>query len=549
MHDGVKLDATVYKPRNQRDPLPVVFTLTPYIADSYLERALYFAKNGYVFALVDVRGRGNSEGQFEPLANEGSDGHDVVEWLAGQPWCDGKVAMWGGSYAGYDQWATAKKLPPHLRTIVPAASCYPGVDFPFVHNILYPYDMQWLAFTGGVTPNAQLFGNADFWISKFTELYLRHMPFKDLDRLTGNTTSSFQTIIAHPMLDDYWSAMSPSEDEYRRIDIPILTITGHYDDDQLGALTFYRRHMQYATDRAKGAHFLVIGPWDHAGTRTPKREVGGLTFGESSVLDLNCLHKEWYDWTLKGGARPEFLRKRVAYYVAGAETWKYADGLDSISSGTRRYYLGSRDGQANGVFRSGDLTTREPGQEAFDEYVYDPLDTRPAELYQKEIKNFITDQTSALDLFGNGLVYHSEPFDQDTEVTGQLKLVAWIGIDVPDTDFSAQVSEIKPDGTSVLLTRDFMRARYRESLTEERLVRPGEVNRYEFNGFSFFSRQIGKWSRLRLVLVCPNSIFMEKNYNSGKVVASESGKDARSAHVRLYHDERHKSFLEVPLVK
>jgi len=549
MRDGVRLDATVYKPRGQKDPLPVIFTLTPYVADSYLDRALYFAKNGYVFALVDVRGRGNSEGEFEPLANEGNDGHDVVEWLANQPWCDGKVAMWGGSYAGYDQWATAKNFPPHLKTIVPAASCFPGIDFPFAHNIFYPYEIQWLTFTSGVTPNNHLFENADFWISKFTEHYTQHLPFKELDRLTGNGASYFQRIISHPTPDAYWGAMVPTTEDYHKIDIPILTITGHYDGDQPGALTYYRRHMEHGIAKAKETHFLIIGPWDHPGTRTPKKEVGGLTFGDVSVLDLNLLHKQWYDWTMKGGPRPEFLKKRVAYYLAGAEEWKYADNLESISTETRRLFLSSRDGQANDSFQSGRLTTQEPGAEAPDRYVYDPLDTRPAELYQKEIKNFITDQTGALNLFGNGVVYHSDPFDADMEVTGQLKFVVWVAMDVPDTDFWVEVDEIKPDGTSIFLTFDNLRARYRESLTEEKLVKAGEVCRYEFNSFYFFSRRVAKHSRLRLVLTCPNTIFVEKNYNSGKEVASESGKDARTAHVTVYHDSEHKSHLEIPIVK
>src|SRR6266568_581700 len=113
MRDGVHLNATVFKPRSQDRPLPVVFTLTPYNSDTYYPRARYFAQNGYVFALVDVRGRGNSEGAFLPFENEGRDGYDTVEWLARQPWCDGKVAMWGGSYAGYDQWATLQNFPPH----------------------------------------------------------------------------------------------------------------------------------------------------------------------------------------------------------------------------------------------------------------------------------------------------------------------------------------------------------------------------------------------------------------------------------------------------
>ena len=321
MRDGTRLDATVYRPRDQRDPLPAVFTLTPYVADTYLERALYFAKNGYVFALVDVRGRGNSEGEFEPFVNDGRDGCDVVEWLAKQPWCDGKVAMWGGSYAGFDQWATAKSFPPHLATIVPAAAAHPGIDFPFLHNIKYPYIIQWLTHTSGATSNANLFGSTDFWISKFTELYLKHLPFEELGRLVGNETPLFKTFISHPTPDAYWDATTPSPDEYRRMELPTLTITGHYDGDQPGALTFYRRHMTHASAKGREAHFLVVGPWDHPGTRTPKREVGGLTFGEASVLDLNRLHREWYDWTMKGGARPEFLKNRVAYYVAGADEW------------------------------------------------------------------------------------------------------------------------------------------------------------------------------------------------------------------------------------
>src|SRR5579862_6029790 len=104
LRDGVRLNGTVVQPAGQHEPLPVIFTLTPYIADSYLDRAMYFARHGYVFVLVDVRGRGNSGGSFEPFANEGRDGYDVVEYLARQPWSNGKVAMWGGSYAGFDQW-------------------------------------------------------------------------------------------------------------------------------------------------------------------------------------------------------------------------------------------------------------------------------------------------------------------------------------------------------------------------------------------------------------------------------------------------------------
>jgi len=199
--------------------------------------------------------------------------------------------------------------------------------------------------------------------------------------------------------------------------------------------------------------------------------------------------------------------------------------------------------------KKGDGHSANNAQASSDKFVYDPLDARPGELDLEEVPNYLTSQRDALNLNGNGVIYHSEPFAEDTEVTGYLKFIAWISMDVPDTDFAVSVYEIKRDGTSVSLTSDAMRARYRESRTEEKLVKPGEINRYEFNSFTFFSRRIAKGSRLRLILSCPNTIQLEKNYNSGKVVAEESGKDARTAHVTLYHDTSHPSSLEIPVVK
>jgi putative CocE/NonD family hydrolase len=335
--------------------------------------------------------------------------------------------------------------------------------------------------------------------------------------------------------------------EYDQIHIPILTITGHYDGDQFGAMHYYRQHMASASP-ARDQHYLIVGPWDHHGTRTPNKEFGGLKFGEACMLDLNKLHTEWYNWTLKSGSKPEFLKKRVAYYLAGADEWKYADSLDSISNTTKRFYLNS-DGCADDVFHSGTLDDAAPGQSQPDGYTYDPLDVRPAELEREGIKSYLTDQRYALNLFGNGLVYHSPPFEEDTEITGYLKFVAWVALDVSDTDFQVTIYEILRDGSCVLLTQDLLRARYRESLRYEKLVTAGEVYCYEFHDFAFFSRRIARGSHLRLLFSSPNSIYFQKNYNGGGVVAEESGKDARTAHVTLYHDAGHLSYLELPVVQ
>ena len=187
MRDGVELNATLYLPKEKEASArqPVIFTLTPYISDTYHERGAYFASHGYGFALVDVRGRGNSAGDFVTFVNEGHDGYDLVEWLARQSFCDGQVAMWGGSYAGFDQWSTAKELPPHLSTIVPAAAVHPGVDAPHYSNIGQPYVVRWLTLTNGHTGQDNLFADEGYWRAKFLAAYRAHIPFKSLDSFIG----------------------------------------------------------------------------------------------------------------------------------------------------------------------------------------------------------------------------------------------------------------------------------------------------------------------------------------------------------------------------
>jgi putative CocE/NonD family hydrolase len=457
--------------------------------------------------------------------------------------------MWGGSYAGFDQWTVLKEFPPHLATIVPAASAHPGVDFPFQYNIFAPYDLQWLTFTSGVTSNGSLFGNSSFWASKAREMYMSHSAFQDFDKLVGNTSTVFQKWMKHPTPDAYYDAMVPSPEQYKRISVPILTITGHYDGDQPGAFTFYKRHMQYGTAEAKASHYLIVGPWDHAGTRTPRAEVGGLKFGEASVLDLNKLHTEWYDWVMKGGPKPTFLKKRVAYYVVGAEEWKYADSLEGISNAAKTLYLSSNGG-AGDVFRAGALSEATPGAgSAADEWTYDPLNTKPGVAEPDDEPNGLTSQRSALNLFGEGVIYHSEPFAEATEISGFPKLTAWIKMNVPDTDLETDLYEILPDGSSVQLSGATMRARYRESPRKAKPVSAGKIEKYTFDNFTFFSRRVAKGSRLRLVVRSINSTGAEKNYNSGGVVAAETGKDARTAHIALVHDSDHPSALELPIVK
>lgn len=552
LRDGVNLSAIRYRPQAQKSATPCIFSMTPYTAQRNHELAMYFARHAYTYYAVDVRGRGNSEGEFTPMLQEAKDGHDVAEYLAKQGECNGKIAMSGGSYGGYAQWAAIKELPPHLATIVPIASVGPGIDFPILNNIPYTYNMQWLTFVSGHTSQDRVFGDFAFWGAQYRRWYEAHAPFNQLDTYTGNPSPTFQTWIGHPQQGEYWDSYRPSPEQYAKMTAPILSITGHYDDDQPGAMNYYKEHMRYAGERAKASHYLVIGPWDHAGTRSPQAEMGGLKFAPASLVDIPALHVAWYDWILKQGKKPELLKDKVAFYMVGEEAWRYAPSLPAVTASTQAWYLDSQGGRANDVFESGQLRTTPSDSATPDRYVYDPLDTSPLQ-YENSPEvfaptyAFLTDQRGTQLSSGKQLVYHTPVFERDTDIAGFFKLFAYIALDQPDTDFTAKLYELKSDGSVVFLTQELKRARYRASLREAVLVTPGAVERYDFERFNFTARRLSKGSRLRLVIAPLNSITMQKNYNSGGVVAEESGKDARKVTVTLYHDAQHPSALYVPI--
>jgi uncharacterized protein len=545
LRDGVLLNATLYLPSGT-SAAPAVVLLTPYISQTYHDRGLYFAAHGYPFLAVDVRVRGNSEGEFRPLINEAKDGYDVIEWLAQQSYCNGQIAMWGGSYSGYAQWAAANEFPPHLTTIVPVAAPYVGADFPVRANLPTCYLMQWLTLVWNRTSQDKLFwNNHAFWNDRWRQWFESGAAFCDLDRQLGNPSSTFREWIAHPQLDDYWDGYNPSAQSYAKLLIPVLTITGMYDGDQPGALMHYRQHIANAAAGREVQHYLIIGPWDHAGTRTPSLQFGGLEFGPDSIVDLGALHREWYAWTMQRGPKPQFLQKKVAYYVAGAEHWRYADTLDEITARSAPLFLESTNNPTD-IFSSGSLSPDQSAGGGPDHYLYDPQDVSLAQLESTLDPHDLTQQSMLHAAIGKQLVYHSAAFERDCEISGFFRLVAWLSIDQPDTDFRVSVYEIQVDGTSVLLTTDSMRARYRESLREGQLISSTEPLCYEFNRFMFVARELKARHRLRLVIGPINSIHSQKNYNSGRVVAEEKVADARLVNVRLFHDQRYPSALYVP---
>jgi putative CocE/NonD family hydrolase len=491
---------------------------------------------------------------------------DLVLWLANQPWSNGKVAMMGGSYLGMTQWWAAREAPPPLTTIVPIAAVCMGVDFPMSNGIPGTDDLAWLAYVAGRPAHPKLGDDDDFWRRAVAAFVEARQPFRSLDSFLGTPSRAFQEELEHPTYDAFWKSSRPTPAQYEAMKQSVLTITGDYDDDQLGALTYYRDHMQYGAPEVTAEHYLVIGPWDHAGTREPKQTLGGLRLGEASLVDVKKLGKDWYDWRVKGRARPALLADRVAYYVAGphAEKWKYAHTLEAVTKARARFFLGSVAGAATDLFHSGSLEASPADRSrasGFDGYVYDPRDISYADRIRRahHDDDWATTEDGLADLHGQALVYHSDPLPEEMELAGTMRLSVWLAMDVPDTDVYASVYEITPEGKSILLGLDGIRARYRNSFERETPVPPGVTLRYDFDHFRFLGRRLGKGSRLRLVVGAPNSSGIvwltcggtpctpEKNYNSGGVVADESVNAARVAHVTLLHDESHPSMLDMPV--
>jgi len=217
--------------------------------------------------------------------------------------------------------------------------------------------------------------------------------------------------------------------------------------------------------------------------------------------------------------------------------------LEAIGADPTRFYLGPA--RSHRTERDGILTVERPAPSRPDVWTYDPLDTRPGSADMDNDNDVVHDANR--ELHGQGLAFMTPVFSRASEISGFPTAMLWLELDVPDTDFRITLEEITPAGHAILLSDTQLRARYRESLREATLVQPGAVLPYHFRQFRFMSRRVAKGSRVRLTIESPNSIGIQKNYNSGGVVAQESNKDARTAHISLYHEVDRWSVLELPI--
>ena len=562
MRDGVTLEAWITKPTRLEAPAPAILTLTQYDIDgSRRGEPPYFAQHGFVFVQAYVRGRGLSGGyKSDNLGTQvGRDGYDLVEWIARQPWSNGQVVMYGGSFVGMTQWHTAAQLPPHLAAIAPYVPIYPGWDVPNTNGIPQSWTAVILGYTAGRALNPGFIANPEYWSGKMLEQYAAQRPFGELDAAVGIAADDWWMPDEHgahvPMMRMWLDHVGdetfnldgePKPAQYAAMNFPVLTATGFFDDDQPGALRYYRSHLAHAPAAAVARHYLVIGPWDHGGTQTPSKDIDGLAIPENAVLDMKKLHADWYDWALGRAALPAFFHEhRVAFYVMGENAWRYANTLPEASSG-QQLVLHLRDvhGTPAGVFQAGQLLEKAPGAEPAAQLLSDPH-----ELPELEVARYAADE-NLLSTFRayqkRALVFHSEPFAADVTFAGHMRLLLECAADAPDFDLIAQVMLIHADGSAVRLGEDIRRARFRNSPFKAELLKPNQVVQIPFE-FNWAAWRIPAGARLRLVVAPLNSPAYQKNYNSGGRIGYEDPAAARIAHVRIFHDARHASRLILPL--
>lgn len=561
MRDGVQLETWIVKPSHLAKRVPAILCLSQYDIDGgHRGDFPFFTQRGFAFVQALVRGRGRSGGdKADNLGLQvGRDGCDLVEWIARQPWSDGHVVMYGGSFVGMTQWRTAAQHPPHLAAIAPYVAVYPGWDVPNTNGIPQAWSAIILGYVSGRTLNTGFIDNQPYWAGKMLAHYAAYRPFATLDDAIGLASddwwmtdaegrrSSFMKVWLEHLGDEAFNlAAAPKPGDFQRMELPILAVTGFYDDDQAGALHYYRQLVAQAPAESADRHFLVIGPWDHMGAQKPTKTINGLSIPDAAVVDMHALQADWYDFALGRGPRPAFLRDRVAYFMAGADEWRYASSLDAASSGRALdLFLSDPAGTPADVYHSGTLVRKPQGTEPPAQLISDPH-----ELPELEMMDYLPDEnlTSQFRAFQKrAIVFHTEPFADDTEIAGQMHLTLVCSADTPDFDLWVQVMMVRPDGSAVRLGEDMRRARFRDGQFKTELLSPGQVVEIGFD-FNWTAQRIPAGARLRLVIAPLNRPDYQKNFNTGGRPGYEKIEDARVAHISLYHDAQRASRLTLPL--
>lgn len=533
MRDGARLSADVYLPPGG-GPWPALVMRTPYdnATERHLRFVTYLATRGFAFVFQDVRGRGDSEGRFEPFVHEGRDGYDTIEWAAAQPWCDGKVGTLGASYMATAQWLAAKERPPHLVTMVSAAAAGRWLrELPFMNGKINLGSLLWLHGVAGRT-NQPALEQGPLAATIDWRALLAHLPTLTADEVLGRRDTVWRDWISDPTWARYRDRLS-LEGHFEQLDLPVLHLTGWYDADQPGALHYYEGMV--TRSRAPEHQHLVCGPWFHAGVWYPERHAGGQDFTDRAVLDIERLHLRWFERWLKGVRDGRDEEPRARLFLMGRNEWRDASAWPPPGARSLALYL-----------RSGGVLADAPAPgDPPDRFVYDPRHPTPsAPGYGFSPEATSLDRRSA-EQRDDVRVFTSAPLSEPLVVVGIPRVALHASTDVTDTDFAATLCDVYPDGRSVLLADGILRASFRESLTDPQPIVPNRAYAYPLE-LGATANVFAAGHRVRLSIQSCMFPRYDRNPNTGDPVGRERGLVA--ANQTILHDLDHPSCLILPVL-
>lgn len=532
MRDGITLSANVFRP-DAPGRFPVIVVRTPYgkSSASHFGLGRFFAGHGYVYMVEDSRGRHDSEGTFHAMHDETADGYDTIEWAAAQAWSDGNVGTAGGSYGGENQWMAAVGRPPHLKAMAALVSPPgPFYNVPFQYGAFTVLSLDWdIMVTDHDNQSSDEFG---------LEQAVRRLPLEKLDELaTGRPIPLWKRQFEHPTYDDYWKAVDYERD-YDKVDIPVLHISGWYDDDQPGTLRNFAAMRRLGRKGQK----LLVGPWPHAVNSVTK--MGILDFGPSSKIDLQGTLLRWFDRWLKGVANGVDAEPPVRLFVMGANAWRDAPEWPLPATRWTKYYFHS-EGRANSLSGDGSLSAVPPKKEPPDRYAYDPADATPFIMPASSAQVGGPDDYRPVGQRNDVLVYTTPPLQQDTEITGPLSVKLFAASSAPDTDWNVMLMDVFPDGYALRLNDGVVRASFRESFENPGPIEPGKIYEYSIDCWAT-SMLVAKGHRLRVHVSSAAFPKFDRNLNTGHRLGADS--EMQVARQTVYHDAKHPSHIVLPVI-
>jgi putative CocE/NonD family hydrolase len=540
--DGATVCANVWRPRHGPARLPALLQFTIYADTTTLPFDLRRnASNGYAAVIGFTRGKACSPDRPIPYVHDGADAVSVIEWIARQPWSDGRVGMYGGSYSGATPWSAAKRAPPALKTIMVGAPVAPGLDVPMEGNMVWNFIYPWPFYT---TNNKWLddstYNLRDRWFQLYNRWYASGRAFRDLDKIDGTPNPVWHQWIAHPSYDRYWKEMIPYKEEFAGIRIPVLQTAGYYYGGPGAAMHYFTQHYRY---NPRARHYLVIGPYGHFDAQRgvvsalgdTTKVLSGYELDPVARIDIIAeLRYQWFDWILRGGPRPRLLEDRVNYEVVGADRWKHAPSIEAMSNHKLRFYL--TEERSGTSYR---LAASLPARDSSVTLTVDLAD-------RSDSSRFVPGggvQDTAIDTL-NSLVYVSDPLPRATEISGLFRAHLELVTNKRDFDFGISLFELRSDGAYMQLPPYQSRASYVADVTRRRLLTPGKREVLDLQSIRLASQLCRAGSRIVVVLSGVRNPGQQINYGTGKDVSDETIADAGEPLTIRWSN---RSWLELPV--